>query len=106
MPKISKPNRNYQKFWRPGKLNKISPCNKILLYYSTFLSTILIIGGFWTARSKEEIVSNLLFLPIVMFLWIVLIKYRKENKNKKILTNDSGIQRVKNSRTKIKKTSI
>jgi len=80
LSKILKPSRNYQKFWRPGKLNKISPYNKILLYYSTFLSTILIIGGFWTARSKEEIVSNLLFLPIVVFLWITLIQRRRKRK--------------------------
>lgn len=50
----------------------------ILLYYSTFLSTVLIIGGFYTARSTREIISNLLFLPIVIFLWILLIqKIRK-----------------------------
>ncbi len=56
---------------------------KILLYYSTILSTILIIGGFYTARSEKEIISNLLFLPVVVFLWIVLIKYRKDRKSKK-----------------------
>jgi len=50
----------------------------ILLYYSTFLSTSLIIGGFYTARSTREIISNLLFLPIAIFLWILLIqKIRK-----------------------------
>ena len=51
---------------------------KILLYYSVFLSTILIIGGFWTARSGKEIVSNLLFLPVVVFLWLALIQQRRE----------------------------
>lgn len=50
----------------------------ILLYYSVLLSTTLIIGGFYTARSTREIISNLLFLPIVIFLWILLIqKIRK-----------------------------
>lgn len=50
----------------------------ILLYYSVLLSTILIIGGFYTARSTREIISNLLFLPIAIFLWILLIqKIRK-----------------------------
>ena len=53
---------------------------KILLYYSAFLSTILIIGGFYTVRSTKEIISNLLFLPIVVFLWITLIQKRREAK--------------------------
>ena len=55
---------------------------KILLYYSTFLSTILIVGGFYTARSGNEIISNLLFLPVVVFLWILLIQKRNEVKKK------------------------
>ncbi|MCD4760407.1 hypothetical protein K8R42_00740 [bacterium] len=50
-----------------------------LLYYSTVLSTILIIGGFYTVRSGRELLSNILFLPIVAFLWMALIEYRKEN---------------------------
>ncbi len=53
---------------------------KILLYYSVLLSTILIIGGFYTAKSGKEIISNFLFLPIVVFLWMVLIGYRKDRK--------------------------
>ena len=52
----------------------------ILLYYSTFLSTVLIIGGFYVAQSIQEIISNLLFLPVVIFLWMTLIKREKENK--------------------------
>ncbi|MCD6085701.1 hypothetical protein J7J41_01780 [bacterium] len=54
--------------------------NSILLYYSTILSTILIIGGFWTAKSKKEIVSNIIFLPVVISLWITLIQKRKKQK--------------------------
>jgi len=63
---------------------------KILLYYSTFLATILIIGGFWTARSGKEIVSNLLFLPVVVFLWLTLIKYRKDRKLADMDTKTTG----------------
>lgn len=63
---------------------------KILLYYSAFLATILIIGGFWTARSGKEIVSNLLFLPIVVFLWLTLIKYRKDRKLADMDTKTTG----------------
>ena len=60
---------------------------KILLFYSTFLSTVLIIGGIYTARVGKEIVSNILFLPIVITLWVVLIqsiiRRRKERKKKR-----------------------
>ena len=56
------------------KLKKVRG-KSILLYYSVILSTILIIGGFWTARSGREIVSNLLFLPVVVFLWLTLIQW-------------------------------
>jgi len=59
------------------KLKKVRG-KSILLYYSVILSTILIIGGFWTARSGREIVSNLLFLPVVVFLWLALIQQRRE----------------------------
>ena len=63
---------------------------KILLYYSAFLSTILIIGGFYTVRSTKEIISNLLFLPIVVFLWLTLIKYRKDRKLADMDTKTTG----------------
>ena len=59
------------------KLKKVRG-KSILLYYSVILSTILIIGGFWTARSGRGIVSNLLFLPVVVFLWLALIQQRRE----------------------------
>jgi len=59
------------------KLKKVRG-KSILLYYSVILSTILIIGGFWTARSGREIVSNLLFLPVIVFLWLALIQQRRE----------------------------
>jgi len=67
----------------------------ILLYYSTILSTILIIGGFYMARSTREIVSNLLFLPIVIFLWILLIQKRKKIKEVNLPTKILG-RRTKN----------
>jgi len=71
------------------KLKKVRG-KSILLYYSVILSTILIIGGFWTARSGKEIVSNLLFLPVVVFLWLTLIQGKKENNLNK---NDSKIKK-------------
>jgi len=60
---------------------KIPKIQSILLYYSTIFSTILIIGGFYTARSGKEIISNLLFLPVMVFLWTVLIRERRERKS-------------------------
>lgn len=74
---------------RIPKFKKPNPKN-VLLYYSVILSTILIIGGFWTARSGKEIVSNLLFLPIVVFLWLTLIKYRKDRKLADMDTKTTG----------------
>ena len=71
------------------KLKKVRG-KSILLYYSVILSTILIIGGFWTARSGREIVSNLLFLSVVVFLWLTLIQGKKENNLDK---NDSKIKK-------------
>ena len=74
---------------RIPKFKKPNPKN-VLLYYSVIFSTILIIGGFWTARSGREIVSNLLFLPVVVFLWLTLIQGKKENNLNK---NDSKIKK-------------
>ena len=68
----------------------------ILLYYSTFLSTILIIGGFYTARSTREIISNLLFLPIAIFLWILLIQKIRKTKEANLPTKIIGSRIDKN----------
>jgi amino acid permease len=63
------------------------PLYKILLYYSVLLSTILIIGGFYfyLVKSEKEIInliSNLLFFPVAIFLWItLLLKKRKRKKS-------------------------
>jgi len=54
-----------------------------LLYYSVVFATILLIGGFWQAKRASEIIANFLFLPIVIFLWMVLVQQKKE-KNQKI----------------------
>jgi len=68
--------------------------NSILLYYSTIFSTILIIGGFYTARSGKEIISNLLFLPVVVFLWIVLINHRKNRKSANFIKYNKSSNRA------------
>ena len=63
----------------------------VLLYYCTVLSSILILGGLYVARSGREFFSNILFLPLVIFFWITLIEKRRENKKNKI----SQIQKKK-----------
>jgi len=67
---------------------KIPNPESILLYYSIVLSTILIIGGFYTVRSTREIISNFLFLPIVVFLWITLIQKRRKAKRKGVIKEE------------------
>mgnify|MGYP001616926909 CR=1 FL=1 len=62
--------------------------NKILLYYSAVFVTVLIIGGFYAARSVNEIISNLLFLPVVIFLWIAVIQLYKIRKSRKLKVVD------------------
>ena len=52
----------------------------IIFYYSLFFSTLLIIGGFYSARSAAEVFSNLLFLPIGIFFWIKFIENREIKK--------------------------
>jgi membrane protein DedA with SNARE-associated domain len=61
---------------------KKSNLKSILFYYSIFFSTILAVGGFYTARSKSEIISSFLFLPVTILLWLNLIQRRKEKNEK------------------------
>lgn len=61
-------------------LSKIS-FYSILLYYSTLLSTILVIGGLYTAQ-VSEIIAGIVFLPVVVFLWITVIKRIRNSKKR------------------------
>ncbi|MEK7555615.1 MAG: hypothetical protein AAB516_02235 [Patescibacteria group bacterium] len=71
------------------KFKKRCGVNKILLYYSTFLLTALIIGGFSMARAANEIVSNILLLPVAVFLWInVVQRFKATRKIKKLKVMD------------------
>jgi len=50
----------------------------ILLYYSTLLITFSLIGGICIVKGLIDIILNLLFLPVAVYLWISLIKkFRK-----------------------------
>ena len=68
---------------------------KILLYYSTSIITISFIGGIISIREPKDFVLNLLFLPIVAFLWITLIQKRKQSRTSKKVKNDSEIKKNK-----------
>ena len=54
-----------------------SSVKSIILYYSVFLSTIIIVGGLFTMRTTTEIIVNILFLPIVIYFWMELVEKRK-----------------------------
>ena len=67
--------------------------NKILLYYSTFLITALMVAGILLAKATNEIVSNILLLPVVIFLWITVIQQfmaAKKTKEKELETADNN----------------
>ena len=65
--------------------------NKILLYYSAFLMTALIIGGFFRAKATGEIISNVLLLPVIIFLWINIVRqFTGVKKNKKLKVVDKN----------------
>lgn len=51
-----------------------------ILYYSVFLSTIIVVGGLITIKTGTDIVVNALFLPIVIYFWMELIEKRKLQK--------------------------
>ncbi len=53
--------------------------SKILLYYSLLLSTLMFVGGWYSAKGNfSTILSNILFLPIVVYLWLAFWKAKKE----------------------------
>ena len=62
------------------KLIKIIP--RILFYYSIVFSTFVVIGGFYTAGLTKEVISTALFVPVVVFLWFILIKQSERWRNK------------------------
>jgi hypothetical protein len=51
---------------------------KFWLYYSAILAGLLIISGFFISNSSRNlIIANILFVPVVLFLWLSFWKYRK-----------------------------
>ena len=53
---------------------------KFWLYYCAVLSTLIVIGGFYLSsanNSRNLIIANTLLLPIVLFCWLLVRKYRQ-----------------------------
>ncbi len=54
---------------------------KFWLYYSTALSTLIVVGGFFiTNSSKNLIIANLLFIPVVLMFWLIVKKFLDDSK--------------------------
>ena len=52
---------------------KYKKLHGFLLYYSAFLSTLITVIGFLTSRTFNFFVANVLFLPVTVVLWILII---------------------------------
>lgn len=68
---------------KQDKTNISQKVRRVFLYYATFLSTFLIIGGFASSTNSVVLLSNLLFVPVVVVLWWMLISLWS-GKNKQI----------------------
>lgn len=66
-----------QKFKKP---NVKSILKSILLYYSVFLSSFLLVSGLVRAKSGAEAFGAVLFLPTVVLLWLLVFQKRRERK--------------------------
>ncbi len=79
-----------------SKFSKIS-FNKILLYYSVIFSTIIMIGGIYSARSIPEMIAAILFVPVALYLWMTFWRRNKiktaseEHFGKEYFSEDSSI---------------
>lgn len=71
---VSKPTQQVTNKYKKGKFNM----QKILLYYSTFIITISFLGGILSTKQPKDVFLNLLFLPVVVFFWTIIIKLRRK----------------------------
>ena len=53
---------------------------RILLYYSTIISTLIWISSFLATKTKGTIIGIVLFAPIIIYLWILVISEIKKTK--------------------------
>ena len=60
----------------------------VLLVYSMLLCAIITIGGFITTRSTQELVSNIIFLPITIFCWYIF--YTRPKKSQGLVSKTTG----------------
>lgn len=52
----------------------------ILAYYSLIFSFFLLIGGFLNIKKLGDLLANILFLPVFIFILICFLKIKKSEK--------------------------
>lgn len=52
----------------------------LLLYYSVFLSSFLLVSGLVRTKSGAEAFGAVLFFPVALFLWLLIFQKRRERK--------------------------
>lgn len=68
--------------------------NKLLLYYSVIFSTIIMIGGIYSARSVQEMIASILFVPVALYLWIAFWQRNKTKAtNKENLSEENAFSK-------------
>ncbi|HRH21723.1 MAG TPA: hypothetical protein PLJ58_00830 [bacterium] len=54
-------------------MSKRPKLHLLLLWYSTLLSTLITVIGFFTSRTLNYFVANVLYLPVTIVLWSFVI---------------------------------
>lgn len=57
-----------------------SKFKSLLLYYSVFLSSFLLVNGLVRAKSGAEAFGAVLFFPVALFLWLLVFQKRRERR--------------------------
>ena len=76
---------NCSLFWYNKRMKKEKIKNILwltLVYYSVVLCLILVVVGFYLARTQREFLNVVLFLPISISLISLVVKNYKENKQR------------------------
>ncbi len=56
---------------------------KILLYYSAIIATFVWFSSFFTIRLRGTIIGIILFTPVIVYLWLLIINEIKKRKEKR-----------------------
>lgn len=83
---------------------KVKRGRKLLLYYNFILITIMAVMGFVGTSSIPQLVSALLFLPMALYFWVLILP--KKNKKLPIPDKMLAIQAIPSKEGKITKGNI